>query len=193
VGVKAHLLQEQLFLTASYYDIRIKNKVIGDVTNIYNYLQGGEVGSKGFEFDLTANPFPGFHLIAGYSHNKTENLEGNEGDFYGEPGRAPGGQGPQDQVNLWATYTPDNGPLRNFGLGLGGNYAGKYRVIDGSATGEFDLPAYTVLNTSLFYNSDRYRLALNVNNLTDTEYYIGYWSVNPQKPIQFIATFAYKF
>jgi iron complex outermembrane receptor protein len=192
-GVKAHLLQEQLFFTASYYDIRIKNRVIGDVTNIYNYLQGGEVGSKGFEFDLTANPYPGFHLIAGYSHNKTENLEGNEGDFYGEPGRAPGGQGPQDQVNFWATYTPDNGPLRNFGLGLGGNYAGKYRVIDGSGTGEFDLPAYTVLNTSLFYNSDRYRLALNVNNLTDTEYYIGYWSVNPQKPVQFIATFAYKF
>ncbi|MBA4053188.1 MAG: hypothetical protein C0490_00605, partial [Marivirga sp.] len=60
-------------------------------------------------------------------------------------------------------------------------------------TGVFDLPAYTVLNTSLFYNDDKFRFSLNVNNVLDTEYYIGYWSVNPQRPRNAVASLAYKF
>jgi iron complex outermembrane recepter protein len=32
-----------------------------------------------------------------------------------------------------------------------------------------------------------------VNNVSDTEYYIGYWSVNPQKPRNMVASFAYTF
>lgn len=36
-------------------------------------------------------------------------------------------------------------------------------------------------------------VTLNVNNITDKEYYIGYWSVNPQRPRSYTATLAYKF
>ncbi|WP_439581283.1 hypothetical protein [Dyadobacter bucti] len=43
-----------------------------------------------------------------------------------------------------------------------------------------------------FYNSEHYRITFNVNNLTTKEYYIGYWSVNPQKPRNVAASFAYK-
>jgi iron complex outermembrane receptor protein len=193
VGLKTNLLKDRLFATVSYYDIRVKNKVIGDVANFYNYIQGGKVESKGFEFDVTANLFTGFSLIAGYSHNETKNVAGFGTDFYSEAGRAPGGQGPQDQVNLWATYKVSNGALQNVGFGVGGNYASEYRVIDNSITGVFDLPSYTVLNASVFYNPERFRIALNMNNVLDEEYYIGYWSVNPQKPRNFVLSMAYKF
>lgn len=193
VGVKTNLFQDRVFATFSYYDIKISNKVIGDVNNFYNQIQGGEIESKGYEVDITSSPFPGLNLIAGYSHNETKNLKGNEGDFYAEPGRAPGGQGPEEQFNCWATYEIVEGKLRNFGVGLGLNYAGEYSVIDNSVTGVFNLPAYTVMNASLFYNSDKLRLTLNINNLTDTEYYIGYWSVNPQKPRNAVMSMAYKF
>ena len=193
VGVKTNLLRDRLFATASYYDIKVSNKVIGDANNFYNSIQGGEVGSKGFELDITANPITGLSLIAGFSHNETKNLKGNEGDFYGEPGRVPGGQGPQDQVNLWATYKISNGALKNAGFGLGGNYASEYRIADNSVTGIFDLPSYTVLNASIFYNPDKFRFSFNMNNLTDKDYYIGYWSVNPQRPRNFVVSMAYKF
>ncbi len=83
--------------------------------------------------------------------------------------------------------------LKNSGLGFGGNYASEYRVADNSVTGIFDLPSYTVLNASLFYNGEKFRFTLNVNNIFDTEYYIGYWSVNPQKPRNFVISMAYKF
>jgi iron complex outermembrane receptor protein len=85
------------------------------------------------------------------------------------------------------------GGLKNFGIGIGGNYAGIYKVIDNSVVGEFDLPGYTLLNASLFYNAEHFRVSINGNNLTNTKYYIGYWSVNPQRPINYTASIAFKF
>jgi len=78
-------------------------------------------------------------------------------------------------------------------LGIGGNYAGIYKVIDNSVVGVFELPSYTLLNASVFYNADRFRFTFNVNNLTNQKYYIGYWSVNPQRPINAAASIAFKF
>ncbi|MES1159456.1 MAG: TonB-dependent receptor, partial [Bacteroidota bacterium] len=192
-GVKTNLVSGKLNATASYYDIKVSNRVTGDPANFYNYLQGGELESKGFELDLSANPLKGLNLIAGYSHNESKVVKGDENDFYSTPGRSAGGQGPQDLANLWATYKIASGKLKNFGLGIGGNYAGKYKVVDSKITGDFYLPAYTVVNTSLFYNSDHIRVTLNVNNAGNAVYYIGYWSVNPQKPRNVVVSVAYKF
>jgi iron complex outermembrane receptor protein len=192
-GIKANLLSNKLFATLSAYDIKVSNRVTADPNNIYNYLQGGKVQSKGFEADINANPAPGFNFIAGYSYNETKIIAGDKDDFYSEPGRTPGGQGPQHLANVWATYKFTTGKIKNFGIGLGGNYAGEYKVIDNSKTGDFYLPSYTLLNASLFYNSENFRITCNVNNVTSEVYYIGYWSVNPQKPRNFTVSAAVKF
>ena len=159
------LLSGKLFATISAYDIKVSNRVTVDPGNIRNYLQGGEVGSKGFEFDLNANPVPDLTLIAGYSFNETKVIKGNKDDFYAEEGRSPGGQGPQHLVNLWANYKISTGKLKNFGLGFGGNYASEYKVIDNSTTGDFFLPSYVLLNGSLFYNAEKFRATFNLNNI----------------------------
>ncbi|TZF85065.1 TonB-dependent receptor [Pedobacter sp. BS3] len=192
-GVKTNLFSDKLFATVSVYDIKVSDRVTPDPANPNNSVQGGKVSSKGFELDINANPFTGLNLLAGYSYNKTKTLAGNTTDFYSEPGRSPGGQGPQNLANLWATYTITSGGLKNFGIGLGGNYASDYKVIDNSQTGVFILPSYTLLNGSVFYNSDKFRITVNVNNLTDEVYYSGYWSVNPQRPRNYVVGFAYKF
>ncbi|MES2456103.1 MAG: TonB-dependent receptor [Bacteroidota bacterium] len=188
-GVKTNLFTDKLTATASYYDIKVSDRVIYTQTGP---VQGGKVGSKGFELDLNANLLTGLNLIAGYSHNETKVLEGNGNDFYNEVGRSPGGQGPQDQVNLWASYKFNYGKLKDFGIGFGGNYAGQYKVIDNSVVGDFYLPAYTLLNGGVFYNARKVRVNFNVNNITNKEYYIGYWSVNPQRPRHFAASVTYK-
>ncbi|MGN6511730.1 MAG: TonB-dependent siderophore receptor [Chitinophaga sp.] len=190
-GVKTDLFGNKLQAMVSYYDIRVSNRTLYPPAG--TAYQGGEAGSKGFEVEVTAQPVHGLNILAGYSHNKTEVLEGIGNDFYAEKGRVIGGQGPQDLANLWATYKFSNGSLRNFGLGIGGNYAGEYLVIDNSATGQFFLPSYALLNGSVFYNADHFRFTLNVNNITNEQYYIGYWSVNPQRKRNFAASFAYRF
>jgi len=192
-GVKANLLEDKLHATFSVYDITVSNRVMPDATNPNNVTQGGKVGSKGFELEVNATPVKGLDLIAGFSHNHVQVKEGAPDDFYSQPGRAPGGQGPGDLVNVWANYRFTQGPLKNFGLGIGGNYASRYKVIDNSATGDFYLPNYALLNAAVSYNSRHFRVSLNVNNITDKEYYIGYWSVNPQRPRNYTANFAYKF
>jgi len=191
-GVKTNLFSDKLSATVSYYDIKVTNKVTPLADNINDFDQRGAVRSKGFELDLNANPVHGLNIIAGYSHNHIENTS-NGPDFYTERGRAPGGQGPQDQANLWATYKFTKGRLKDVGFGVGGNYAGIYKVIDNSVIGVFELPGYTLLNASLFYNADRFRFSFNLNNLTNEKYYIGYWSVNPQRPINVAASIAFKF
>lgn len=192
-GVKTNLFLDRLYATLSLYDIKVSDRVYPDPANPNNSVQGGKVGSRGVEFDVTAHPLTGLSVIAGYSYNETKVIEGNNDDFYSEPGRSPGGQGPQNLANLWATYRFMNGVLKDYGFGIGGNYASRYKVIDNSQTGVFYLPAYTLLNASVFYNSERVRVTFNVNNLADKEYYIGYWSVNPQKGRNVAASVAYKF
>lgn len=192
-GVKTNLFSGRMQLTLSYYDIRVSNRVYPDPANANNSLQGGEVGSKGIELDLNARPLPGLSIIAGYSHNSIKVLAGNPLDFYNEPGRAPGGQGPSDLANLWINYVPEHGFWKGFGLGAGGNYAGEYKVIDNSVTGIFALPAYTLINASVSYQAAHYRVAFTLNNIANTEYYIGYWSVNPQRGRNFALSLTYKF
>ncbi|MBT1688577.1 TonB-dependent receptor [Dawidia soli] len=192
-GVKTNL-SERFSATASYYTIKVSDRVVDSPAG--NGLQTGAIRSKGFEIDLNARLVQGLELIAGFSHNSNKVVEPNpenSTDFYNEVGRASGGQGPSDQVNLWATYRFSSGILKNLGVGIGGNYASKYRVVDNSVTGTFDLPSYTLLNGSVFYNATKYRVNVSVNNITDEQYYIGYWSVNPQKQRNFTATVAYKF
>lgn len=192
-GIKTNLFSDKLAATLSVYDIKVTDRVMPNPANIRDYTQGGKVGSKGFELDLVASPVTGLNLIAGFSHNKTRVISGDPEDFYSEPGRAIGGQGPQNLANFWATYRISSGTLKNAGFGFGGNYAGEYKVIDNSKTGVFTLPSYTLLNASVFYNATHFRISLNVNNLTSKEYYIGYWSVNPQKPRNSTLSVAYKF
>ena len=192
-GIKSNLLSDKLTATISYYDIELENIVTGDPSNINNSLQGGKVESKGFEIDLSASPVDGLTFIAGFSHNDSKVLEGDEANVWLETGRRPIYAGPSDLVNFWGTYTFKSGALQGFGLGVGGNYSSALNILDSQVTGTFTLPGYTVINTALFYNSPGFRVALNINNVSDKQYYTGYSTINPQKPRNAVLSLAYKF
>lgn len=193
VGVKSNVASDKVTATVSYYDIRVANLVTGDPENIYNSLQSGKVQSKGFEIDLTATPLKGLNLIAGFSHNDSKVLEGDEANIWLETGRRPIYAGPSDLFNAWATYTIIKGPLNGFGAGFGGNYVSALNILDSQVTGTFVLPSYAVMNASVFYNTSSFRVALNVNNLTDKAYFTGYSTINPQKPRNAVVSLSYKF
>ncbi len=190
-GVKADLFSDKLTATVSYYDINVANLV---TSNPMYSSQGGEARSQGFEFDLNASPLKNLSIIAGYSYNQSKITKGDEDNVWLDQGKRPFWAGPKNLVNLWATYKFAEGTLENFGLGFGGNYASDNAILDSNVTGKFILPAYTVINGSIFYNSDKFRVSLNVNNITNKDYFNGGWStVNPQKPRNVVASFTYKF
>ena len=192
-GLKSNLYSDRLTATVSYYNIKLENVVTGDPTNINNSLQGGKVESKGIEIDLSASLIDGLTFIAGFSHNESTVLDGDEANVWLETGRRPIYAGPTDLVNFWGTYTFSSGGLKGFGFGLGGNYSSELNILDSQVTGTFTLPSYTVLNSTLFYNTTSFRVALNVNNIADKQYYTGYSTINPQKPRNAVVSLAYRF
>ncbi len=75
------------------------------------------------------------------------------------------GKDRENLANLWTTYRFASGTLKNLGIGAGGNYASRYKVIDNSKTGVFYLPSYALLNAGVFYNAKHFRVSFNVNNI----------------------------
>jgi len=190
VGTKLNLLKNHLSATLSYYDIQVSNMVMQDAENPFNLVQDGEQYSRGFEASLTASPFEGLNLIAGFSHNDSELTESDQTDFLG---RRPESAGPETLANFWASYRFVQGNLKGFGLGFGGNYASDNMIFNRQTAGIFTLPSYTILNASLFYNVDKFGINLKLNNLTNEEYYTGWSTINPQRPRNFAASLTYNF
>lgn len=178
VGAKTNLYKDKISLTASYYNIVVDNKVMSDPTNPNNSIQGGEVESKGYELSLVATPINGFNILTGYSHNDSEVTK--DAPDAGYLGLRPEEAGPENLFNFWANHTIQQGALKNFGLGIGANYASEHKTLNRSTTGTFTLPAYTVYNTVLSYNASKYSLNLKLDNITNQKVYTGWSTVSPQ-------------
>ena len=190
-GTKLNLFKDKLYATVSYYDIKVSDQVYGvrsgalDVT----YYQNGAQENKGIEAEFVANPIPGLNIILGYSYNEAL-LTAGDLDFIG---RRPESAGPQNLANLWASYKFTQGTLRGFGLGFGGNYASENKIMNRWTAGEFTIPEYTILNSSLFYNAEKFNITLKLNNIANKEIYDGWSTIHPKDPRTLAASFTYRF
>lgn len=177
VGAKANLIGNKLSVTASYYDIKVSNKIMTDPDNINNSIQGGEVFSKGFELSVVGNPAEGLNIIAGFSKNKSEQISGDA--TYN--GLRPEEAGPETLINFWTNYKIPYGSLRNFVAGVGFNYASEQKTLHRTGIGTFTLPSYTVANAMVGYHPEKYSISLKLDNIANTKYYSGWSTVTPQK------------
>lgn len=186
-GFKANLLNGKINASVSYYDIKVKNLLVG--TGEYTgaglavQKQAGETHSKGLELEVNAYLVKGFSLIGGIAYNDISDVEtGLRTSTGGSPWLA----------NFNATYQFLDGQLRGFGVGIGGNYASDNKIFN-TATANFTLPKYFVLNANAFYDAKRFRIGVKVDNFTNQHYWIGYTTGNPQKLVNALGTVTYKF
>jgi iron complex outermembrane receptor protein len=180
-GVKTEAFQKRLNLTASYYDIQLTNATRR--TDDGFTVQDGTQKSKGFEVEILTNPVHGLNLSAGYGFNDsyytkaTVALEGKKVQAV-----------PEHIYNLWASYKFYGTALKNIGVGLGGNYVSR-SFFDAANT--FLIPAYKVLNASVFYDRPEWRFGIKGNNLTDTKFWDRYANAQPTR--QWLASISFKF
>nr|WP_295865171.1 TonB-dependent receptor [uncultured Chitinophaga sp.] len=187
-GVKVSLLNDMITGTVSYYDIRVKDII--RPTNVPNVsVQDGTQYSKGVEVEVIAHPARGLDVVAGYAYNDSK-FEKTEAKL---EGLRPATAGAPTVANLWVSYRIQQGAVKGLGFGVGGNYASDNKVVNDREVGYFYLPSYTVLNGSIFYENNRFRLGFKLNNITNKEYWIGYSTVNPQKTRNFSGSIAFKF
>ncbi|MDX5479125.1 MAG: TonB-dependent receptor, partial [Cyclobacteriaceae bacterium] len=190
VGLKANILSDKIAATASYYDIRVSNRLIIDPDNPNNTLQAGEVESKGFELSIVASPVEGLSLIAGYANNTATVTKDNPVNGY--LGLRPEEAGPEELVNFWMSYSIPSGLLKGFGFGAGGNTASEHLTLN-RTNGTFAIPSYQVFNAAISYTASQYLLAFKLNNLTNEYYFSGWSTVTPQNPRNVSLSFNYRF
>lgn len=189
-GVKFAFMNNRISGSASYYDIKETNSTrtesiapTGGGANQVITVQDGTQNSKGYEFDLTANPFEGFNVIAGYAYNENK---------YSKASPALTGKNltssPRNVANMWLSYSILRGKLSGIGLGAGGNYVSDSWF---DSANLFTNPSYTLINATVFYNYGKYRLGLKANNIGDAQY----WNSTgmPQKSRYFLAELRYRF
>jgi iron complex outermembrane receptor protein len=187
-GVKMDLFGGRLTGTLSYYDIKVKDIIRQDPTNPLYSIQDGTQLSKGFEAQIIANPIHGLSIVAGYAYNdsKYEKADATV------DGLRPGTASSPTSANLWINYRLPVGTANGLNIGFGGNYASDNKVIN-STTAVYILPAYTVLNASVSYDTKKFRIGVKSDNLTNKHYWIGYGTMNPQKLRSVVASLAFKF
>lgn len=190
-GVKVNLLGGMITGSVSYYDIKVKNIILQTGGGpALAYTQGGERSSRGVEAEIVANPVAGLNISGGYSYNDSKFTATNDEEYLG---RRPEEAGPKNLANLWITYKFQNGPVKGFGIGFGGNYASENMILNRLTTGVFTLPSYTVLNGSLFYNTNKFNIAFKLDNIGNKEYYKGWSTIEPQMPRRFSGNVTFKF
>lgn len=190
VGTKLNLFDGKLSATLSYYDIDVNDKSLRidvDADNYY-YTQDAEQKSKGFEASIITTPLEGLNIIAGYSYNDSKLVEGS----YDFKGFRPESAGPQNLANLWISYKFNQGSLKHFGIGFGGNYASKNKIFN-RTNGTFTLDEYTILNASTFYDLNKFKITLKLDNIANKEYYKGWSTISPQNLRSISAGLIYKF
>lgn len=189
VGTKASLVKDKLSITASYYNIKVKDKVMPDPTNAQNSIQGGEVESKGFEVSVVGSPIDGLNIIAGFSHNDSEVTVGDPTYV----GYRPEEAGPKNLFNFWANYKVQEGALKNVGIGFGANSASDLYTLNRASIGTFAIPSYTIFNAALSYNEDKYSVILKLDNIANKKYFSGWSTVTPQRLRTVSLSLSYRF
>jgi len=149
LGIKFEPVDADLSFNAAVYDLREKNQLQQDpITNLYSQL--GETRAKGVELDLKATLARNVDVIANYTYTKVDELVEEV---------------PQHQASVWGKWRFALAGRRGFSLGAGVRYMSAFH--DGEAP---TVPALTLLDAMAAWETGPWRLALNINNLTDKTY-----------------------
>lgn len=195
-GIKTNLFNGKVSSTFSYYNIKVKDVLrnLQLASNPQAQIQDGTIVSRGVELEVNAYLLKGFTAIAGFSYNDSKYTQSDDTVL----NRRPNTSGSPYLANLYASYQFLDGKLKGLGFGIGGNYASENKIVNNFNTTEqtnevFTLPSYVVLNASAYYDTKKFRIGVKVDNFTNQHYWIGYTTANPQRLINAVGTFTYKF
>lgn len=177
-------------------------------TNSNLKIMSGETKSKGVEVDITARPFEGFKINAGYSYNDMR-----FGDVPVAVGNSIKGdrvaRTPTTTANLSFFYTVPAGKFKGISVGAIGNYIGnriagwnnRYIVDPNNANNliiqdrEVPVDGYATVDASIGYTWKKFSILCKLSNITNELNYTVHenYSANPIAPRQVMTSIKYKF
>ena len=194
VGAKANFFKGKIQVTSALYEINQKNLLqSADIPAFPDSLitRGGE-RSRGFEIDVAGFILPNWQINASYSYIDSRITEDRDPTLI----NARKQNTPYNSANLWTRYNfAKNTKLKDLGLGLGLQHSGNKVPW---FTRAFKVPGFTTMDMALYYTPTKsnMQLALNVNNVFNTTYWMGaqsYLRLFPGAPRNVMLTATYKF
>ena len=186
-GTKVGFLSGKGFATASVYNLQRDNIAIPDSSGFTT--QQGDQRSRGFELELSAEPRKGWVAYGSYAYSdaKLDELRGDRADGPGaldfvvvdrSGNRAP--LAPRHIGNLWTSRQFESG----LGLAAGLRFVSSQFI---SEDNRFAIDSYVTVDAIVSYRIGRVRAAVNLKNLTGTEYEsrgFGAVSAIPARPFE---------
>ncbi len=177
-GVKFETPGKNLNLTLAAYEITRTNVVVATGQNFtvptgnaqvgaaISRLDGGQK-SSGLEAEMQWQPQPHWQLQVGYAYSHARITSSVK---FPESVDKDLVNAPRTTANFWTRYNFPAGNLKGFGVGTGIVYVGKAWGGDPTSAVYYVLPAWTRVDSSLYYKWKRYDFALNVQNVFDKRY-----------------------
>ncbi|UEM19664.1 TonB-dependent siderophore receptor [Skermanella mucosa] len=170
VGVKYQPPGSNSFFTAALFDLTRTNVTTTDPDFPTFQVQTGEARVRGIELEATASLTQGLDVTAAYTYLDSEVTESNAGTEGNRLAAVP-----EHLASLWGAYRfPEGSALEGFGLGAGVRHVGSRF---GNEANDIKVPGVTLFDAAIHYDFDRFRVALNANNLFDKEYVTSCGSV----------------
>jgi iron complex outermembrane recepter protein len=187
-GVKTSLLSGRMVNTLSVYRLTRDNVLTPDPNHPNFYVLTGKQRSKGVELETSFQLHRTWNLILAYAFTDAHVVKDNV-----IPAGTPTQNVPKNSVNVWSTYELQRGWLRGVGLGFGARY---YTDQSGDLLNTFSIPAYGLMDASIFYRRGHLGWQLNAYNLADKRYFTGSYNdvyVQPGSPRSIRTTISWRF
>lgn len=160
VGAKWDV-NDQLNVTLALFEMSQTNIQNQDPSNPNQALLAGEQKTKGVELSLTGQLTDQLSVLAGYSYMDGK-IEKSTIGFTGNHSALT----PNNTANLWLKYQIND---HWYAAGGGRGESSRFSAPDNKNV----LPGYAVVNAALGYQSERYDVNLNLNNLFDRDYFVS--------------------
>jgi iron complex outermembrane receptor protein len=187
-GVKTSLLSGRMVNSVSVYRLTRDNVLTPDPNHPNFYLLTGKQRSIGVELETIFQLHKTWNLILDYAFTDARVVQDNV-----IPAGTPTQNVPRNSANLWSTYELQRGWLSGLGFGFGARY---YTDQSGDLLDTFSIPAYGLMDASIFYRRKHLNWQVNAYNLADKRYFTGSYNnvyVQPGSPLSIRTTIGWIF
>jgi iron complex outermembrane receptor protein len=181
IGTKLNALNGKLRSSLAVFHLQKDNISIPDeLTGIPQQI--GDQRSRGFEFEVAAQPLRNWHTFLNYAFTDAELTEFSERDnlartIVNRSGNTPA-FAPKHILNFWTTKQYKSG----IGFGAGFRYVSSQFIDEDNL---YKIDDYLTFDASVYYTFDNLRWSLNFKNITDQDFETrGFspFSVTPANP-----------
>ena len=179
-GIKTTFLNKRLSFNAAYFNVVQFNNIVNAFPQTNppsNIVVGGET-SRGIDGDFTFSVSKNFDVIGSFADFKAHIELASPWNQIIQPGDGlvhrtiPVNNAAEHTFAIWGRYKFTEAPLRGLAVSLGASYLSKRAIDDNSGSQVFFgyLPARTIVDLSLSYETKRMTYQLNVDNVLNKKY-----------------------